>query len=383
MTDRRILYVQYTSPSAYPPLEHSSRLLAEAGWEVLFLGITKHDDPDLRWPSRQGISVHELAPSDSGWRRKLHYAMFALWVFGWMVRWRPKWIYASDALACPVVLPLSYWPGVHIVYHEHDAPQVTGRGAVSRLVLWARRRLATRASARVLPNERRARHFSNTVANHRPTFNVWNCPSRTEVTPARAAHRGDGLRILYVGSIVPFRLPKTLIEALALLPDSVELRVIGYWTQGHRNYVAELRDFAGQLGLADRVQFVGGMPHPELLITTREADVGVVLMPAEGDGSSVQWMPGASNKPFDYLASGLPVLVSDLPGWRDMFVEPGYGLACTAEDPHSVAAALRWLVDHPTDMRAMGERGRQRVAAEWNYETQFAPVQAWLDLARN
>ena len=35
---RRILYVQFTNPAAYPPLEHSARILADAGWDVMFLG---------------------------------------------------------------------------------------------------------------------------------------------------------------------------------------------------------------------------------------------------------------------------------------------------------------------------------------------------------
>jgi spore maturation protein CgeB len=90
-------------------------------------------------------------------------------------------------------------------------------------------------------------------------------------------------------------------------------------------------------------------------------------------------MPGASNKPFDYLASGLALLVSDEPGWCEMFVEPGYGVACRPHDSQSVASSLRWLLNHPADVRAMGERGRQRIAATWNYETQFAPVRQWLD----
>ena len=73
------------------------------------------------------------------------------------------------------------------------------------------------------------------------------------------------------------------------------------------------------------------------------------------------------------------MLVSDLPVWRSLFVEPGYGLGCNAEDPQSIAEALSWLMDHSTEMRAMGERGRQRVTADWNYETQFGPVRDWLD----
>ncbi len=378
---RRIVYVQYTMPAAYPPLEHSARVFVEAGWEVLFLGITKDGDPQMDWPAQPGISVRELPPGGPGWWRKLHYAWFAMWVLGWILRWRPACVYASDALACPVVLPMSLlWPSVNVIYHEHDAPQIGRRGLVRQLVLWTRRKVAERASARILPNEQRVAQFVHTVANHQPTFSVWNCPIRAEVAPPRGPRSSNDLRVLYVGSIVPLRLPTTVIEALALLPDEVNLRVIGYASPGQREYVAQLQALANQLGVAHRADFMEAMPHADLLRKSREADVGLVLMPASaGDGYSRQWMPGASNKPFDYLASGLALLVSDLPGWRQLYVEPGYGLACTPEDPRSIADALHWLIDHPQEMRVMGELGRQRIEAEWNYETEFGPVREWLD----
>jgi len=57
MTDRTHLYVQYTSPFSLSTMEPQSRLLLRLG-EGCFWDH-QHDDPDLRWPSRQGISVHE------------------------------------------------------------------------------------------------------------------------------------------------------------------------------------------------------------------------------------------------------------------------------------------------------------------------------------
>ena len=36
-TYRRVLYIQYTNPGHYPPLEHSAHLLADAGADVLFV----------------------------------------------------------------------------------------------------------------------------------------------------------------------------------------------------------------------------------------------------------------------------------------------------------------------------------------------------------
>jgi glycosyltransferase involved in cell wall biosynthesis len=155
----------------------------------------------------------------------------------------------------------------------------------------------------------------------------------------------------------------------------VKLCVIGYETIGHRGYVQQLQETASQLGLGNRVKFLGAMPtRQELLEWCRRCDVGLVFMPKNSNNINHETMTGASNKPFDYLACGLALLVSDLPDWRAMYVEPGYGLACDPDDPGSIAMALYWLLDHPHEMRRMGEEGRQKVVAEWNYETQFMPV---------
>ena len=90
-------------------------------------------------------------------------------------------------------------------------------------------------------------------------------------------------------------------------------------------------------------------------------------------------MTGASNKPFDYMAAGLALLVSDQPDWRGMFVGPGYARSCDPIDPASIAAALAWYLDHPAERRAIGAHGRAKIEAEWNYDTAFAPVMSALN----
>jgi hypothetical protein len=92
-------------------------------------------------------------------------------------------------------------------------------------------------------------------------------------------------------------------------------------------------------------------------------------------------MVGASNKPFDYLACGLSLLVPDVVDWHDFFILPGFGLSCDPESVPTIVAALDWFMKHRAETKAMGEAGRQRVLHEWNYEAQFAPIQALLDQA--
>jgi len=325
---RRVLYVQYTNPGGYPPLEHSSRILADAGWQVLFLGTGALGAGSLRLPPHPGVSLKQISFQQSGWRQKLHYAWFSAWVLAWTLVWRPTWVYASDLLACPPALLISRLLGLKIVYHEHDTPAAGSAGFIGRVCSWSRRRLAARADLRVLPNERRAVEFVRSVASDRPALTVWNCPAKDEVATTRLASKQNSVELVYHGSVGPARLPLTVIEALAKLPPTVRLHVLGYETAGHRGYMQTLRQVAQTHGVTDRLQFHGALPlRGDLLRTTGRFDVGLALMPKLTDDPNMRRMTGASNKPFDYLARGLALLVSDLPDWQEMYVEPGYGLA--------------------------------------------------------
>jgi glycosyltransferase involved in cell wall biosynthesis len=185
---------------------------------------------------------------------------------------------------------------------------------------------------------------------------------------------GDDLWLLYHGSIVPSRLPEAVVRALPLLPAHVKLRLIGYETIGHVGYLDRLLQLARSLNVGGRVQAIGAMPRHQLMDWCARSDVGLSFMPHQTGDVNQRHMVGASNKPFDYLSQGLALLVNDVDRWVHEFVDPGFGLACDPSDATSIAGAVARFLADPRLMRAMGERGRQRVRATWNYETEFAPV---------
>ena len=90
--------------------------------------------------------------------------------------------------------------------------------------------------------------------------------------------------------------------------------------------------------------------------------------------SNERAMVGASNKPFDYIAAGLALLVPDAPAWRNTFVADGFALACDPESPASIAAAIARLLDDPTELAEMRRRAPRQIADAWNDETTFEPV---------
>ena len=130
------------------------------------------------------------------------------------------------------------------------------------------------------------------------------------------------------------------------------------------------------------VEYVGPVSRDRILKEAARAHVGLALfMPRSSENKNMRHMTGASNKAFDYMAAGLALLVSDLADWRDMFVAPGFARACDPGDPESVVAALRWFIDQPEERRTLAMRGRSKIEAEWNYDTDFARVMSDLSLA--
>jgi glycosyltransferase involved in cell wall biosynthesis len=378
----KILYVQYTNPACYPSLEHSSYVLAKKNWQILFLGSGTIAADDICFLPHPNIGVRQLSFCPPGMSQKLHYVWFCVWVFSWVLRWRPSWIYASDFFSCPIALILNYVTKIKVIYHEHDFPVSAGlnysgkTGSIFiKLVLKSRQRLAKQASFCVVPNEQRANYFKAELDKVKKVFIVKNCPSIEEVAPPKALQISSDLWVAYHGSLGPYRLPFAVLKALKLLPPAVKLKIIGYETTGYIGYMQQLKNLGLQLKIENRIEFLHTLPTRELLLRhCRLCNLGLSFVSKNSRDLNDRMMVGASNKPFEYLACGLALLVSDLPEWRNMYVEPGYGLACDPEDPVSIADSLSWFFKNPEKMRQMGELGRQRIIAEWNYEKQFSPI---------
>lgn len=196
-----------------------------------------------------------------------------------------------------------------------------------------------------------------------------------EICDPREVNQLSDFWLLYHGSVVPPRMPVTVVEALPLLAESVKLRVVGYEPPGHEGYINQLEERGRELGVSARIQFCRSVPErTDLLALCKRSHVGLAFVPGNTDEINMKNMTGASNKPFDYLANGLALLVTNVDDWNEMFVDAGYGISCDPYDVDDLVAAISTLHADPQITTSMGERGRKRIFSKWNYESQFAPV---------
>jgi glycosyltransferase involved in cell wall biosynthesis len=365
------LFVQATNPGAYPPLIHASMLMAEAGWDVTFLSAPI-DGNELALEPHPRIKSHEIPSRPSHVMSKFDYAVYAAAAARLALRLRPNVVYVSDPLGAGPGVLAARLVGAALVYHEHDSPLPEG---LHNVLARSRRAAARAAQLIIFPNEERARAAQQELQfSDNKLHIVWNVPRRAEVV-ASVATAEQPLIVYYHGSITPERLPESVSVAIRRMASRVRLRMAGYEAPGAHGYVRYLVGSDKSPSADAPIEYIGMVPQrSDLLAEAARAHIGLSLMPLNSDDLNIHHMVGASNKPFDYMAAGLALLVSDLPSWTRMFVEPGFGLACNPADSDSILATLGWFIDHPEGRREMAARAQKKIQLEWNYDTQFRDI---------
>jgi glycosyltransferase involved in cell wall biosynthesis len=370
--ERRILFIQATEPASYPPLIHASSLMAEEGWAVTFLSAP-FEGHRLELPSHPRIEVRAIPVRPSHVMSKAAYAGYTTAAARLALILRPDVVYASDPLGAAPGLLAARLARARLVYHEHDSPDP---GSLHPFLARARAAAVRGAELVIFPNETRARIVQTELGFAADRLHiVWNLPRRSELPPLEGQPESP-LILHYHGIIGPdlHLIPIAVVEGVQRLCGRVRFQIAGYEASRAAGYVQRLLELGGGTNSTGVVHYAGQVPRADLVATAARAHVGLALTPRDGSDMNIRYRAGASNKPFDYMAAGLALLVSDQPDWREMFVKPGYARACDPTDPESIAGALSWFIDHPAGRRAMGASGRAKIETEWNYDSAFAPV---------
>ena len=77
-----------------------------------------------------------------------------------------------------------------------------------------------------------------------------------------------------------------------------------------------------------------------------------------------------STKVYEYMAMGLPVILSDFPYNRKMIEKYQFGLLVNPENPNDIAAKIGYLLKRPEEAARFGENGRKLVTKKLNWSVE-------------
>jgi glycosyltransferase involved in cell wall biosynthesis len=277
----------------------------------------------------------------------------------WARGWRADLLYTRLPQAAAVASTL----GIATIYEVHDLPQgalgpkllqrfLKGSGA-RRLVLITRA-LAGDLSGRFgVPAE--------------PPFTII-APDGVDLDryqdlpdPAEARRRLNlpftGFAAGYTGHLYPGRGAELILEIASRMPE-FNFLLVG----GEVKDVDRLQREAAEAEPSN-VLLTGFIPNAELPLYQAASDV--LLMPyqrrvaASSGGDIARYL--SPMKLFEYLASGRPILSSDLPVLREI-LNPDNAVLLAPDDVDAWVAAVRSLQADPERRTALGRRARQDAA---------------------
>ena len=198
------------------------------------------------------------------------------------------------------------------------------------------------------------RHRWTLVGNTPELNHLGNGLDGSPQLPERFRHRR---LLIFTGILVGDRGIDVALRGLARLSDDVAMLVIGEGPARSR-----FEREAQRWGVESRVHFSGWLPHDQLPLYWRVADLG--LLPFH---RCTHIDTTLANKLFDYMSVGLPVLASDATPMVRVLRETGAGVTFRSGSAEDFASVLAGLLDNPRATREMGERGYRAVQATYNW----------------
>jgi glycosyltransferase involved in cell wall biosynthesis len=197
------------------------------------------------------------------------------------------------------------------------------------------------------------------------TVDVNNYPMVGELDSAGSWDDKQG-EVCYVGAIASIRGIREVIRAGEFLQSSARLNLVGTFPEPAVE--AEVKASPGWR----RVNAHGFLDRHGVREVMKRSLAGIVSFhPLPNHLDSLP------TKMFEYMSSGIPVIASDFPLWREIIEGNRCGICVDPLDPKAIAAAIDYLVTNPDAARTMGENGRKAVLEKYNWTVQANKLTAF------
>ncbi|MCY8039088.1 glycosyltransferase [Bacillus paralicheniformis] len=163
--------------------------------------------------------------------------------------------------------------------------------------------------------------------------------------------------LLYQGGIQTGRGLENLVKAA---PKFIEGTIVFI---GDGRIKPDLEKMVDEMGIEDKVRFLPKVPLAELPKYTRNAYLGFQVL----NNVCFNHYSASSNKLFEYMMAGVPVVACDFPEIRRVIEGEKTGIIVDSHDPDSIAEGVNKLLSAP-DFREVLSRNSLRARDLYNWE---------------
>lgn len=268
-------------------------------------------------------------------------------------QWRPDLVSAHSSKAGIIARLAAKRAGVPCIFTAHGWAFTEGISPKKRMVFRGVERAMAPLAARIIcvsEYDHELARLAGFPTNRLVTIHN-GIPDRPRGIPVHTD--ASPVRVVMTARFSPQKQPLTLLNAIAPLTNAE------CWLVGDGPNLSEAKTAAHQLGIADRVRFLG-----------RSDDVPAFLEQCQVFALASDW-EGFPISTLEAMRAELPVIVTDVGGSAEAIAEGVSGYAVPPRDVEAMRERLRGLVDDPDLRRRMGEAARKRYLDHFTFDEMY------------
>lgn len=379
---KMISIVIYANPDDYPPTMRAVDILSKE-FDIIII-CRNQNKAEVVYPDNVGLyrlgKLKTSREKESQGRaiKVFEYMMFVLRVIFYIRFYRCKLIYSYDMHGFIAgFLASRYGRNIPLFYHNHE---LSGLGKVSGLlshmIKYLEISLAHRADRVIFPDINRARFFQAKAKLAKFPDIVMNTPLRVDNLPPNRLKKKLEMKgidtslktVLYQGAINETSCALELVESIVFWPKNTILILMG---RTYVEYLDRVYARARALNLDERIIHLAFMPYSELSSYTVGAYLGLALFKSY-DINRI-FVAGASNKIFEYLSMGTPVVTNDSPYFKEV-LDSSYAYFAQPDSPEDIGRTINSVFSDDDGYRKKCQAARQAHLTKLNYQEQFRPI---------
>ena len=307
--------------------------LIDAGFSVFVLGTLSKTQINL---SKRSYAFHRFKMLFN--KGFLFYFEFNLRLFYFLLFNKCDILLSNDLDTLCANFFISRLKKIKLIYDSHElfteVPELLDRPIVKSIWIYIERFLLKRINYAYAVSQSIADYY-----NKKYNLNMLVISNFPVTREKYSDHNAQNFKkIIYQGAINKDRGVELMIGAMEYVDAKLYIVGGGDLLHDMMNYVKEKK-------LNNKVIFTGKLDFEELNSITHTADLGLSF---EAD-SCLAYRYSLPNKIFDYIHAGIPVLVSNLPEFRNIIEKYSVGFMLNSRDIQDVASQINQMISYPKD----------------------------------
>jgi glycosyltransferase involved in cell wall biosynthesis len=380
MHEQRLLVGIYYHPEVFPPTLNALEELSDC-FNTIEVICRPHIEGAWKYPNNVSVipSGRQMSSSEqeesSTFKKILFFLHFTYHFCKAGIKKKPAAFLLYDPhalLAYYIVRPFFFFK--HILwYHNHDVAEIERmrKYSIGWFACKAEKRIFKKVDIFTLPTTERLCFFPINMLKGKyfviPNYPSLNFYRRFYETPKST----DEIRIIFQGRIDEGHGLEDIIAILKgkFQNKSLHLILKGYCSSGYKRALLKMAD---KINVSDQVSFYGFTPYEEVPKLAASCHMGIAIFTKQDVMNTT--LGTASNKIYEYAASGLPVLYYRNSSVKNSLKDQEWAVATDLKEA-SLKDSIGYIISH---YEILSKKAREAFENAFNFENSFEPAKMYL-----